>query len=318
MRQQDWQGVFPAVTTPFNPDLSVNYAALRRHVSWLLDCGCKGIILLGSLGESPTLTLDEKIQMLRQCKDQIGHRAPLVAGVSGLSTAEVVQLAQSAEEAGCDALMVLPPFVYRGDWRETEAHLSAVISATPLPCMLYNNPMSYDTDVTPPQIVALTKHANFCAVKESSGDVRRVAAIRELLGDHLAIFVGLDDVIVESVAAGAMGWVAGLANALPLESVRLFDLASSGNTLETWRLYKWFLPLLRLDVVPKFVQLIKLVQSETGTGSPAVRPPRLELEASEREEVLLMIRERLAQRPAVLDECQQESNADVPFRRRQD
>ena len=302
MRQQDWQGIFPAVTTPFNPDLSVNNGALRRHVSWLLDAGCQGIILLGSLGESPTLTMPEKIEMLRQCKDQIGSRAALVAGVSGLATAEAVQLARSAAEVGCDGLMVLPHFVYRGDWRETEAHLSAVISATSLPCMLYNNPIAYDTDVTPAQIAMLTKHPNFSAVKESSGDVRRVAAIRELLGDRLAIFVGLDDLVVESVAAGAVGWVAGLANALPLESVRLFDLARSGNTLETWRLYQWFLPLLRLDVVPKFVQLIKLVQSETGTGSPTVRPPRLELEGSEREEVVLMIRERLAQQPAVLVE----------------
>jgi 4-hydroxy-tetrahydrodipicolinate synthase len=164
--------------------------------------------------------------------------------------------------------------------------------------MLYNNPVSYGTDVTPAQIAILTKHPNFCAVKESSGDVRRVAAIRQLLGDRLAIFGGLDDLIVESVAAGAEGWVAGLANALPVESVRLFDLARSGNTTETWRLYQWFLPLLRLDVVPKFVQLIKLAQAETGTGSAAVRPPRLELVGEEREQVLLLIRERLAQRTA--------------------
>ncbi|MGD0127044.1 MAG: dihydrodipicolinate synthase family protein [Terriglobia bacterium] len=300
MRQQDWQGVFPAVTTPFNPDLSVNYAALRRHVSWLLDCGCRGLILLGSLGEGPTLTLPEKIEMLRQCKDQVGHRAPLVAGVSGLSTAEAVQLAQAAEAAGCDALMVLPQFVYRGDWRETETHLSAVFSATPLPCMLYNNPVSYNTDVTPPQIVALAKHPNLCAVKESSGDIRRVAAIRELLGERVAIFAGLDDTVLESVAAGAVGWVAGLANALPVESVRLFDLARAGNSVEAWRLYQWFLPLLRLDVVPKFVQLIKLVQSEIGCGSAVVRGPRLELTESEREGVLHLVRERLAQRPANL------------------
>lgn len=304
MQQHDWQGIFPAVTTPFNPDLSVNYSALRGHVSWLLDSGCSGIILLGSLSESPTLTTPEKIEMLRQCKEEIGSRAPLVAGVAGLATAEAVELARTAEAAGCDGLMVLPHFVYRGDWRETEAHLSAVISATPLPCMLYNNPISYDTDVTPPQIAALAKHPNFCAVKESSGDVRRVAAIHERLGDRLAIFVGLDDVVVESVAAGAVGWVAGLANALPLESVRLFDLARNGNTRETWQLYKWFLPLLRLDVVPKFVQLIKLVQSETGSGNRRVRPPRLELEGVELEEALALIHKRLAQRPVEMVERQ--------------
>ncbi len=194
--------------------------------------------------------------------------------------------------------MVLPPYVYQGDWAETQAHVGAVIDATPLSCILYNNPIAYGTDFLPEQIRALAeRHANLHAVKESSGDVRRVTAIRALLGDRLAIFVGLDDAIVEGVAAGARGWVAGLVNALPEESVLLFEHARAGRAAETRRLYEWFLPLLRLDTVPKFVQLIKLVQAEVGLGGERVRAPRLPIAGAEREMALAMIRERLASRP---------------------
>ena len=208
--------------------------------------------------------------------------------------------ARLAEEKGCDGLMVLPPYVYRTDARETAAHFSAVIGATRLPCMLYNNPIAYGTDVSPEELRELARaHPNLEAVKESSADVRRVTAIRGLLGDRLAIFVGVDDLILEGIAAGAVGWVAGLVNALPLESVRLFDLGAAGRTREARELYDWFLPLLRMDVVPKFVQLIKLVQQETGTGSERVRPPRLTLAGKERDEALAVIRERLAAKPKI-------------------
>jgi 4-hydroxy-tetrahydrodipicolinate synthase len=194
--------------------------------------------------------------------------------------------------------MVLPPWVYRGDWRETSAHLGAVISATGLPCMLYNNPIAYGTDVLPAQAAELAGGLpNLQAVKESSADVRRITAIRESLGDRLAIFVGVDDVIVEGVQAGAVGWIAGLVNAFPKQSVRLFELAGSGPSDELKELYEWFLPLLRLDTVPKFVQLIKLVQQELGMGSERVRPPRLELSGPERDETLILIRERVAACP---------------------
>jgi 4-hydroxy-tetrahydrodipicolinate synthase len=194
--------------------------------------------------------------------------------------------------------MVLPPYVYRGDWRETRSHFEAVIGATDLPCMLYNNPVAYGTDVVPGQIRDLAAALpNLAAVKESSTDVRRITAIRSLLGDRLALLVGVDDLIVEGVEAGAEGWIAGLADALPEESVRLFDLARDGRVDEARALYDWFLPLLRLDTVPKFVQLIKLVQTETGLGSEPVRPPRLPLVGSEREEALTVIREALARRP---------------------
>jgi len=190
--------------------------------------------------------------------------------------------------------------VYEGDWRETRAHFDAVISATPLPCMLYNNPIAYGTDVLPEQMVDLAVSLpNFVAVKESSADVRRVTSLRTLLGDRLAIFVGVDDLILEGIQAGAVGWIAGLADALPVESVRLFELAAAGRIAEAREIYDWFMPLLRLDTVPKFVQLIKLVQEETGLGSERVRPPRLPLEAPEREAVLGLVRYALARRPAL-------------------
>ena len=298
MQRDDWPGVFPAITTPFKTDLSVNSDALERHVSWLVDAGCKGIITLGSLGEGSTLRLNEKIEVVMACKRAIRRRVPLVAGVAGLSTVDAVDLAKAALEVGCDGLMVLPPLVYKGDWRETEAHLSAVIEATPISCMLYNNPIAYGTDVIPERIADLVRHSNFHAVKESSGDIRRVTAIRELLDDHLAIFVGLDDVVVESVAAGAVGWVAGLVNALPEETVELFNLAIASRFAELRPLYEWFLPLLRLDTLPKFVQLIKLVQAEVGRGTTTVRPPRLELEGAELTQAARLIRLQLAKRPA--------------------
>jgi 1-pyrroline-4-hydroxy-2-carboxylate deaminase len=192
----------------------------------------------------------------------------------------------------------LPPYVYRSDWPEMKAHIEAVFRATKLSCMLYNNPVAYGTDFLPEQIKELaSEHENFEAVKESSTDVRRVTWIRELVGDRLAIFVGVDDAIVEAIAVGAVGWVAGLVNALPKESVDLFNHAMNGEREKAINLYNWFLPLLRMDTVPKFVQLIKLVQQEVGMGNARVRPPRLELKGAELEEALGVIRHALAQRP---------------------
>lgn len=299
MDKRDWTGVFPAITTPFYRDLSVDHEALARHVTWMVESGCTGIVPLGSLGEAATLSFDDKVQVLETCRGALGARVPLVAGIAGLSTAECVALARRAADVGCDAVMALPPYVYRGDWRETEAHYSAVISATSLPCMLYNNPIAYGTDVTAEQLAMLARHENLHAVKESSGDVRRVTAIRAELGDRLAVFVGLDDMILESIPMGASGWIAGLVNAFPAESVRLFELGRAGRMEEARELYEWFLPLLRLDTVPKFVQLIKLAQAEVGRGTATVRPPRLELEGAELAEARALIRQRVRQRPDV-------------------
>ena len=296
----NWQGVVPAITTPFRRDFSVDADLLVKQVDALVRAGCRGVVALGSLGEGGSLAFDEKKAVLRLCREALAGRASLVAGVAALTTADAVRLAELGADTGCDGLMVLPPYVYRGDWRETRAHFEAVVAATPLPCMLYNNPVAYGTDVLPEQVLDLAATlSNLAAVKESSADVRRVTSLRALLGDRLAILVGVDDLVLEGVQAGAVGWVAGLADALPAESVRLFDLAAAGRIEEARTLYDWFLPLLRLDTVPKFVQLIKLVQQETGLGSEVVRPPRLPLASPEREAVVELVRYALARRPAL-------------------
>jgi len=274
----NWKGVMPAITTPFTENLQVDYGFVTRHCRWLLDNGCTGIIALGSLGEGATLSFDEKLQLLRACVEAVQGRAPVVASISALTTSEAVALAKSAAELGCEGLMVLPPYVYKGDWREMKTHVAAVFKASPLSCMLYNNPVAYGTDFLPEQIWELAEeHANFEAVKESSTDVRRVSAIRALLDRRLKILVGVDDAVLEAISVGAVGWVAGLANALPRESVELFNCGTNGESDKAFELYRWFLPLLRMDTTPHFVQLIKLVQQEVGMGNARVRPPRLEL-----------------------------------------
>jgi dihydrodipicolinate synthase/N-acetylneuraminate lyase len=300
MQQSQWSGVFPAITTPLRDDGSVDHETLAAHVTWLADSGCRGIVTGGSLGEAATLTFDEKVEINETCVRTLGGRIPIVAGIAGLATAECVALAQTAERGGCDGIMALPAYVYYSDWRETRAHYSAIIAATRLSCMLYNNPIAYRTDVLPEQLAELAqRHDNLHAVKESSGDVRRVSAVRQTLGDRLTVFAGLDDMILEAIAVGARGWIAGLVNALPVESVAVVELARAGRWADATALYHWFLPLLRMDTVPKFVQLIKLVQAEVGRGTETVRPPRLVLEGAEREEALSLIRERLACRPTI-------------------
>src|SRR5215470_965575 len=274
-----WTGVMPATTTAFDEQLNIDHAFVARHAQWLIDHGCTGIVTPGSLGESATLTFDEKLALWKTVIDAVGERVPVVAAIASLSTAEAVRAGQRAADVGCSGLMVLPPYVYRSDWREMKAHIEAVFRATKLSCMLYNNPIAYGTDFLPEQIAELSQnHENFHAVKESSTDARRVTWIRELIGDRLAVFVGVDDAIVEAIAVGAVGWIAGLVNALPKESVDLFNYAMNGEREKAMKLYNWFLPLLRMDTVPKFVQLIKLVQQEVGMGNARVRPPRLELD----------------------------------------
>ena len=280
----NWFGVMPAMTTPFDKNLQVDHTFLAQHAAWLLGNGCSGLVMLGSLGEGATLEHQEKLDILKTAVRVSAGKTPVVAAISSLSTAGAVKLAKEAEDAGCSGLMVLPPYVYTSDWREMKQHVSTVIAATKLTCMLYNNPIAYKTDFLPHQIAELAHtHPNLVAVKESSADVRRVTAIREVLGDHLKLFVGVDDALVEGVYAGATGWIAGLVNAYPAESVTLFNLAREGKHDEVFALYRWFLPLLRMDTVPKFVQLIKWVQEQAGCGTATVRPPRLELHGAELE-----------------------------------
>ncbi len=293
-----WKGVMPAITTCFDEALKVDHRFMAQHGKWLVDHGCTGVVALGSLGEGATLNTDEKLAILETCVGAVGQRVPVVAAISALSTARAVELAQRAAERGCRGLMVLPPYVYRGDWREMKAHVAAVMRATRLSCMLYNNPVGYGTDFLPEQIQELAaEHENLHAIKESSTDVRRVTAIRALTGHRLAVFVGVDDAIVEGIGVGATGWIAGLANALPKESVALFNYAITGDDEKAFALYQWFLPLLRMDTAPKFVQLIKLVQQEVGMGSARVRPPRLELAGAELEQAKVLLRAALDNRP---------------------
>lgn len=296
----EWKGVMPAITTCFDEALNIDHQFVGEHCRWLIDNGCTGIVTPGSLGEGATLTPEEKQALWKTCIAAVGERVPVVAAISALSTAEAVALAVDAEAQGCKGLMVLPPYVYRGDWREMKAFISAVINATSLSCMLYNNPVAYGTDFLPEQIQELAEaHENLQAVKESSTDVRRVTAIRALLGERLALFVGVDDAIVEAIPVGAVGWIAGLVNAFPKESVELFNYAMNGEAEKAFKLYQWFLPLLRMDTVPKFVQLIKLAQQEAGMGNARVRPPRLEIVGAELAEAQKIIQDALHHRPAL-------------------
>lgn len=308
----NFTGVMPAMTTAFDKALNVDHKFVTRHAQWLVENGCSAIICLGSLAESTTLRFDEKTAILRTVVAALDGKAPVVAAISALSTAEAVELAQAAHAVGCSGLMILPPYVYKGDWRENKAHVAAILEATPLPGMLYNNPVAYGVDYLPEQIAELAHaYANLAAVKESSTDVRRVTAIRALVGDRLELCVGVDDAIVEGVAAGAVGWVAGLVNALPRESVDLFNLAraslsDASRAVQAFELYRWFLPLLRMDTVPKFIQLIKQVQQEAGVGSARVRPPRLEVVGDELAVTRAAFAFAQASRPAV-------AQASTPF-----
>lgn len=296
----EFKGVMPAITTPFNEDQSIDYEFVARHVSWLAEHGITGIVPLGSLGEGNTLTFDEKVEVVKTCIAALDGQVPVMPGIASLSTAEAVRLAQVCAEAGCEGLMVLPPYVHNGKMHETLAHFEAIFDATDLPCMLYNNPVAYGTDVTPTLIAELAaKHPNLRAVKESSGALRRVTRVKALVGDRLDVFAGLDDMPFEAAWSGATGWVAGLVNALPAESIRLFELSMRGDRHEAFEFYRWFLPLLRMDTVPEFVQLIKLVQMEVGMGTETVRPPRLRLPEPEREAALIVIRECLSTRPEI-------------------
>ena len=295
-----WRGVIPAITTPFTADGAVDHAFLAKHANQLVDAGCIGIVPLGSLGEGATLAFDEKLAIVRTLVEALGDRAPVIPGIAALSTAEAVRLAQESERLGARGLMALPPYVYSTDWREMGAHMRAILGATDLPVLLYNNPVAYKTDFIPEQIAELAAQFPLLqAVKESSCDIRRFAAIRALLGDRLELLVGMDDAIVEGVAMGAVGWIAGVVNAFPQESVRLYELAREGGADAAMDLYAWLLPLLRMDTVPKFVQLIKLMQERVDVGSERVRAPRLLVEGAERAVALQVIDQAIATRPGL-------------------
>ena len=293
-----WRGVVPAITTPFTESGEVDHAFLAEHANRLVDAGCTGIVPLGSLGEGATLSFEEKLAIVKTLVEALGDRAPVIPGIAALSTGEAVRLARECERLGARGLMALPPYVYSTDWCEMGAHMRAILGATGLPVLLYNNPVAYKTDFTPEHIAELAGEFPLLqAVKESSCDIRRFAAIQALLGDRLELMVGMDDAIVEGVSMGAVGWIAGVVNAFPEESVRLYEIARNQGSAAALELYAWMLPLLRMDTVPKFVQLIKLMQERVGMGSERVRAPRLQVEGVEREAALQLIDHAIAARP---------------------
>ncbi|UHQ23354.1 dihydrodipicolinate synthase family protein [Lysobacter sp. 5GHs7-4] len=293
-----WRGVVPAITTPFKADGTVDHAFLADHARQLIAAGCTGIVPLGSLGEGATLSFDEKLEIVATLVEALGDSAPVIPGIAALSTDEAVRLAQAAQRLGARGLMALPPYVYSTDWQEMGAHMRAILEATDLPVLLYNNPVAYKTDFVPERIAELAAaYPNLQAVKESSCDIRRFAAIKALLGDRLELMVGMDDAIVEGVSMGAVGWIAGVVNAFPAESVRVFEQARDGGAPAAMELYAWLLPLLRMDTVPKFVQLIKLMQQRVAMGDERVRAPRLTVEGEERARALAVIDHAIATRP---------------------
>jgi 4-hydroxy-tetrahydrodipicolinate synthase len=292
-----WTGVYPALTTQFRPDESLDLEATGRHLELLIDAGIHGVIVLGTVGEGTSLQLDEKRMVLDTAIKVANGRIPVLTGVAEYTTAGACRFAKVAEDAGVDGLMVLPAMVYKSDARETIAHFRSVARATALPVMIYNNPVSYTIDVTPPMLAELANEPTIVAVKESSDDVRRITDIFNLLGDRYILFCGVDDLILEAMLLGAQGWVSGLVNAFPHENRMLWDLAVSGQWTKARELYRWYTPLLHLDTKVKLVQYIKLAAAENGIGSEMVRAPRLPLEGQEREEILQIIRQAVATRP---------------------
>lgn len=293
----DWRGVFPALMTEFKADESLDLEATARHIEAMLAAGCSGLVMLGTLGENASLSAAEKRQVIEMAVATVGGRVPVLSGVAEYTTPLASAYARDIAALGADGAMVLPPMVYRTDPRETLTHFRAVADAGDLPIMIYNNPVSYGTDVRPAMFAELAEVETIVAIKESSDDPRRITDIVNACGDRYTLFCGVDDIIVESVAVGAVGWVAGLVNAFPEESVRLFDLAVAGELEQARALYRWFMPLLHLDTHPKLVQMIKLANAMTGLGSETVRAPRLTLEGAERAETETLIARAIETRP---------------------
>lgn len=296
-----WNGVFPAVTTQFRDDCSLDLEATQRVIAALLDDGVSGLIVCGTVGEGSSLTGPEKVRVMEAAVEVVGGRVPIIAGVAEYTTVLAGALAREAARVGVDGLMVLPPLVYAAKPRETLVHFRGVAAASDLPVMIYNNPPIYRTDVTPRMLAELADVETIVCFKESSGDTRRFADIRNLTGNRFVPFCGLDDVVVESVALGAVGWVSGLSNAFPREGETLFRLARAGRLAEALPLYDWFMPLLHLDARADLVQCIKLCEAIAGRGSALTRPPRLPLEGAERAEVEALMADALATRPKLPD-----------------
>jgi len=299
MTHPTWQGVYPALTTKFKPDYRLDVAAMEKHFAWQIERGVDGLIVCGSLGENSVLSVDEKLEVLRVGVRVSRGKVPVLMTIAEGSTAEGIALCERAARESADGFMVLPGMRYVSDRRETLAHYRAIAKASAKPIMVYNNPIAYGVDVTPEMFEELADEASIVAIKESSDNVRRVTDIISRTGARYAIFCGVDDLAMEAMLMGARGWVAGLVDAFPDETVAIYRLITDGRVEEARKIYRWFSPLLHLDVSRKLVQNIKLVESIVGVGTETVRPPRLPLVGEERAQVVALVEQALKTRPVL-------------------
>ena len=292
-----WQGVFPAVTTQFRADQSLDIDATASVIAALVRDGVSGLVVCGTVGENTSLTRAEKLQIMEAARSVAAGRVPVICGVAEFTTAFAIETAREAARIGVDGIMLMPALVYSAKPHEAAAHFRGVAAATDLPVMVYNNPPIYKNDITPDILASLADCDTIVCFKDSSGDTRRFIDTRNRVGDRFILFAGLDDVVVESVAMGAVGWVSGMSNAFPREGETLFRLARQGRMAELMPLYEWFMPLLHLDARPDLVQCIKLCEQIMGRGSALTRAPRLPLPDAERSEVEQLMAQALAHRP---------------------
>ena len=296
-----WEGVYPALTTKFTADDKLDFALFEKNLHAQLDAGVQGIILGGTLGEASVLSNEEKFDLVKFAVDKVQGKVPVVMNIAEGSTREAVKLAQDAKKHGASGLMMLPPMRYKSDHRETVQYFMTVAQSTDLPIMIYNNPVDYKIEVTLDMFAELAAQPNIQAVKESTRDVSNVTRMINRFGERFKILCGVDTIAMEELMLGAHGWVAGLVCAFPKETVEVYKLTKANKIDEALKIYRWFLPLLELDIHPKLVQYIKLAEQEAGIGSEFVRAPRLTLIGEERERVLKVIREGIKNRPKLND-----------------
>lgn len=297
----NWEGVYPAMLTPFTKDDAIDFEMFKLNLNAQLDAGIDGVVMGGSLGEASTLLNSEKLELLRYAKEVMNRPVPVIINIAEQSTKVAIETAKDAEANGADGLMLLPPMRYKADDRETLEYFKAIADATALPIMIYNNPYDYKIEVTLDMFDQLAKIPTILSVKESTRDVSNVTRMKNRFGDRFKILCGVDTLALEELALGADGWVGGLVDAFPAETVAIYKLMKLGRYKEALDIYRWFLPLLELDIHSKLVQYIKLAATQTGISTPYVRAPRLMLEGKEKETVLSIINKGIATRPSLPD-----------------
>ncbi|KAA9036101.1 dihydrodipicolinate synthase family protein [Ginsengibacter hankyongi] len=297
----NWQGIYPALLTPFNANNSIDFDMFKKNLNAQLNAGIDGIVIGGSLGEASTLLNSEKLELLQISKQAMNRPVPIIINIAEQSTKCAIEAAQDAEKNGADGLMLLPPMRYKADGIETVTYFKSVVKATSLPIIIYNNPYDYKIEVTLSMFEELADVPSIQAVKESTRDVTNITRMKNLFGNRFKILCGVDTLAFEELALGADGWVGGLVDAFPAETVAIYQLMKTGNYDEALAIYRWFFPLLELDIHPKFVQYIKLAAAQNGLSSEYVRPPRLRLAGTEKELILKIINEGMSTRPKLPD-----------------